>query len=127
MNKDFRFIDGTKNDKFTRRLARSHAMKGKNVGKVHQRRSQLSLHLQRNKGVSKVQTSDSEQDETRTISMAQSSSSPITGVLGHRLLSVSFPVEATPQSLGIVNQCKLYCSVNGYKEKSHNRQSLLLS
>lgn len=41
MNKDFKFVDGTKTDKSTRRAALSHAMKGKNIGKTHQRRSRL--------------------------------------------------------------------------------------
>jgi hypothetical protein len=35
--KQFKFIDGTKSDKSTRRSALSHAMKGKNVGKTHNR------------------------------------------------------------------------------------------
>ncbi|KAH8880878.1 hypothetical protein GQ53DRAFT_521227 [Thozetella sp. PMI_491] len=41
MGKGFEFVDGTKTDRSTRRAARSHAMKGKNVGKRHQRGSKL--------------------------------------------------------------------------------------
>ncbi|KAB5566070.1 hypothetical protein GE09DRAFT_727896 [Coniochaeta sp. 2T2.1] len=42
MTVKFEFIDGTKKDPRTRRLARSHAMKGKNVGKKHNRRSRVA-------------------------------------------------------------------------------------
>ncbi|EGZ76383.1 hypothetical protein NEUTE2DRAFT_98137 [Neurospora tetrasperma FGSC 2509] len=45
MGKGFQFIDSTKTDRVTRRLVRSHAMKGKNVGKVLHRRSRLELDL----------------------------------------------------------------------------------
>ncbi|KAH8651186.1 hypothetical protein BX600DRAFT_100372 [Xylariales sp. PMI_506] len=42
MDKGFAFVDGLKTDRLTRRLARSHAMKGKNIGKEHHHRSRLN-------------------------------------------------------------------------------------
>jgi hypothetical protein len=41
MSPKFLFIDATKTDAGTRRRARSHAMKGKNVGKRHNRRTKV--------------------------------------------------------------------------------------
>lgn len=44
MDKSFEFIDSTKSDRLTKRLVRSHAMKGKNAGKKLHRRSRLDLY-----------------------------------------------------------------------------------
>lgn len=46
MSPTFLFIDGTKTDRTTRRIARSHAMKGKNVGKKHFGRQKKDILLQ---------------------------------------------------------------------------------
>ena len=41
MERQFLFVDSTSNDRQARKLARSHAMKGKNAGKKIHRRSRL--------------------------------------------------------------------------------------
>ncbi|KAF7558920.1 hypothetical protein G7046_g5233 [Stylonectria norvegica] len=42
MMREFAFVDGSKTDRSTRRYARSHAMRGKNLGKTHHRPSRLA-------------------------------------------------------------------------------------
>lgn len=107
MVKKFEFIDGTKNDRPTLKLARSHAMKGKNLGKTHQRRSRLDAD-QRHKRTQLVllQVCEGQKYGESNNTPVQSSVSLTYKDPGDQLLSVSFPVEVTPESGGVIYHCK---------------------
>jgi len=109
MEKTFEFIDSTSNDKFTRRLARSHAMKGKNTGKTHHRRSRLDqgqLHKYRQSVLPPV--AESRHIQRSTGDILHSPLGLTSHTLSKELLSISFPVEATAHSQRIINQCKCF-------------------
>jgi hypothetical protein len=103
---EYAFIDGTKSDRATRKLARSHAMKGKNVGKTRLRRSRLRPGASHT-STQPVFANDGSHEE-------ESSSAPAHGTMsfyhvawgGDALLSAPFPFQATPQSQDVINQCK---------------------
>jgi hypothetical protein len=102
----FAFIDGTKKDKSTRRLARSHAMRGKNVGKTHPRRPRPAM--------GEPYTSKEATPANLRNLEEENGTAPVQGAIsfyhavwgGDALLSASFPLVATPQSLDVINQCK---------------------
>jgi hypothetical protein len=86
---------------------RSHVMKGKNAGKTFHRASRLDLARQRPchyTGLLRTSRAPNE-DETSADSR---SLCPITipRNIGNVLLTFSFPLELTPDSLKIINQCK---------------------
>ena len=81
-------------------------MKGRNLGKTHRRRSRLDTdQLHKKRQLTHLRVSDSQRYE-------ESSNTPVQGSLGltyksfgDELLSVSFPIETTPQSRDIIYQC----------------------
>ena len=107
MVKQFKFIDGTKNDRPTLRLARSHAMKGKNLGKTHHRRSRLGPDQRHKKRqLVLLQVDDGQKYVESNNSPGQDSLSLIYDDPGDQLLSVSFPVELTPASRDVIYHCE---------------------
>ncbi|EXJ79038.1 hypothetical protein A1O3_08539 [Capronia epimyces CBS 606.96] len=104
--KHFEFIDSTKSDKATRRLARSHAMKGKNAGKTlhRHRQSRLDLRGQQTATARVPNRRSAQENENRRTLAVQDSLDLTYPALSDKLLSVSFPVETTPQGLGLISQ-----------------------
>lgn len=109
MEKTFEFIDSRKNDKLTRKLARSHAMKGKNTGKKLNRRSRLELgQLHRCRPNVLLPMAENRKKQLITDYRAHCSLQLAYNSLSNDLLSVSFPLNATPQSQRVINQCKCF-------------------
>ncbi len=105
MNETFEFVDGTKRDRATRRIARSHAMKGKNVGKTHHRRSKLGScpPLENNQTGPPQIHGEAEED---CITSIDGSPSMKYKALGTQIFSVSFPLETSPQGQQVIQKCK---------------------
>jgi hypothetical protein len=93
MVQDFQFIDGTKHDGATRRLARSHVMKGKNAGRKLNRRSRKEARP------SKRQTS------SQVSGVSSNNECMWSPILIDTLRFVSFPVDALPESQFVINHC----------------------
>lgn len=93
---NFQFIDGTKHDRETRRLARSHAMKGKNAGRKLHRRSRKELGPPRPHGGPKPTTG---QDSGNGLQSDSLNSPPLIDTLQF----VSFPVNGLPECQYIIH------------------------
>lgn len=107
MERHFEFIDGTKKDRATLRSARSHAMKGKNVGKKHHRLSKSEAsQFRKSKPVTLLQEHGTQEDKKTDKSLALGTGGLKYQALGDQLLAVSFPVEVSSQSRGIIHQCE---------------------
>ncbi|KAB5542787.1 hypothetical protein GE09DRAFT_226450 [Coniochaeta sp. 2T2.1] len=126
MTVEFEFIDGTKKDPRTRRLARSHAMKGKNVGKKHNRRSRVAqvapshasptpisdLRGKIPSPESTVQHHDQtcqsfrprSQDGGHSIAPRRPHAVPVAFRPLNGLFPFHFPIDATPQSQYVIKQ-----------------------
>jgi hypothetical protein len=127
----FEFVDTTKDNRTTRRIALSHVMKGKNAGRTHNRRSRLSSAQQPNDR----QLSCHFQGVQYGAHVGCASSC---GALGapkwDRLLHASFPVEATPHSQSLITECKwltmrdeVRLFTNLYSASPHIRRARLVS
>jgi hypothetical protein len=90
----FQFIKNGKVDEATRKLIRSHVMKGKNVGRTHQRRDQRQQGrgLVLNHSVSTTATSSGVTSIPRTP--------------GHSLSFFLFPVDERPYMREHIYKCK---------------------
>ena len=114
MEKSFEFIDSTKNDRLTKRLVRSHAMKGKNAGKTLARSSRLDLSRQlKCRQVALVRNAKSRNDEENRNAPIRASLGLTYMGLGDKLLSISFPVEITSQNQHVINQCQCFALYEG--------------
>ncbi len=103
MEDNFAFIDCTKSDRSTKKLVRSHAMKGKNAGKTHHRRSRLDLSRSHKSGQSAlVQPLDRLNNQECRMGLLGLTYEAV----GEQLLAIPFPIEATSQNRPIINQCK---------------------
>lgn len=101
MAQNFQFIDGTKHDRATRRLARSHVMKGKNVGRRLNRRSRKeTCSLKQHEAPRRTPG----QDSNTSLDNERMRNPPIIDTLHF----VSFPVDALPESQFVINQCMVY-------------------
>jgi hypothetical protein len=101
---EYAFIDGSKNDRATRRQARSHAMRGKNAGRKLHRRSRLhQSHHSKIKDSASVKF-DTRQDMTTPVSILFKPFGSLT--FGPELFNVAFPVSGIPQSQDTISQCK---------------------
>jgi len=100
MEKAFQFVDSSaKVDRVTRKLMRSHVMKGKNAGKTVHRRSRLEL------GAGRTPCDDASfQNETRKRNSEELG--PVPRNLGNVLRTFQFPVELSESSLKNIDQCK---------------------
>jgi hypothetical protein len=103
MEKRYEFIDSTKRDRSTKRLARSHAMKGKNAGKTLHRRSRLDLGR---RPVTLMPVAECQHDDASYRAPTQYSLGVTSPTLDSSFLSFSFPVEATPKTRSMIGQCK---------------------
>lgn len=98
----YEFIDATKSDKDTRSRARSHAMKGKNVGKKHPNRRQASK-LQLRTGVVACQTwSESDTYGGRIVEDKVLTGRP----WADALLPLQLAVSTAPQRQHVIRQCE---------------------
>ncbi|MBV36668.1 MAG: hypothetical protein CMP47_14640 [Rickettsiales bacterium] len=101
MEDNFAFIDCTKSDRSTKKLVRSHAMKGKNAGKTHHRRSRLDLSRSHKSGQSAlVQPLDRLNNQECRMGLLGLTYEAV----GEQLLAIPFPIEATSQNRPIINQ-----------------------
>lgn len=106
MEKSFQFVDGANIDDIARKSIRSHVMKGKNARRTVHRQSRLSLTSWLPPGHNAAQRTPqgSRKDEDSTsISMK---SMKVSRNLGSLFLTFKFPIELTPDSITVVNQCK---------------------
>ena len=103
MQKTFEFIDGTKHDRLTRRLARSHALKGKNVGKKLYRRSRLDLDQSRRH--QRPVPVPPKSEEEISVPGSEGVHPGIVAISGDSL-SIPFPIDTASQGHHIVSQCK---------------------
>jgi len=97
----FEFIDGTRNDKGTRRIARSHAMKGKNAGRKHPNRRRQGARLQPQANVPGCEAS--------TVSDVHLVQRALTGGPGAdepELLPLHLPFDTTLGSLHVIKLCE---------------------
>jgi len=100
MEKTFQFVDSSaKVDRVTRKLMRSHVMKGKNAGKTVHRRSRLEL------GAGRTPCGDASLPNGARKRNAEELG-PVARNLGNVLRTFQFPVELGESSLKIINQCK---------------------
>ncbi|KAH8812227.1 hypothetical protein F5884DRAFT_784799 [Xylogone sp. PMI_703] len=106
MEKTFHFVDSTRADRASKRLIRSHVMKGKNTGKRFHRSSRLDLATRRpyayNAFLGASQTL--EVQKTENIEPENICPTTIARVLGDVLHTLPFPLELTPDSFKIMNQ-----------------------
>jgi hypothetical protein len=101
MEKTFKFVDSSaKVDRVTRKLMRSHVMKGKNAGKTVHRRSRFEL------SAGRTPCSDAcfPNEEARKRNAEELG--PVARNLGNVLRTFQFPVELSESSLKSIDQCK---------------------
>ena len=102
--KSFQFVDGANIDSTARKSIRSHVMKGKNARRTIHRQSRLNLSSSwppPNHKAPQRTLQGSRRDEDPTgISMQVSRN------LGSVFLTFRFPIELTPHSIKVVNQCE---------------------
>lgn len=103
MTQAFEFIDLAKNDKATRRRARSHAMRGKNAGRKIQRHSRLGAEQKSKVQSGTVTKTGLLQTDVRS---ANYLNSVYRGALGDMLLTVSYPIEVASRNKRIINDCE---------------------
>jgi hypothetical protein len=110
MSTTFLFIDATKTDAGTRRKARSHAMKGKNVGKKHynRRTKQAKQSWPTIHDLDYATSTDSDPQDDRSM---QDFLLPISPVLLHTIsedfiMPMHLQTNATPQSQHVIRQCE---------------------
>lgn len=110
MSTAFLFIDATKTDAGTRRKARSHAMKGKNVGKKHSNRRtkkaiqfRPTIHdLDRATSID----SDPQKDEYMQDFLLPISPALLYTIEDDFIIPMHLQTNATPQSQHVIRQCE---------------------
>lgn len=98
MGEKFHFVDGIGADRASKRLMRSHVMKGKNAGKTLHRRTRPGARRQRSEVITKCR--ESEIAECQLASPVDTSL-----MLGSLLRTLSTPVDFTRYSLGVIHKC----------------------
>jgi hypothetical protein len=99
--KTFYFLNGLGADRASKKLMRRHVMKGKNAGKTFHRPSRVALQKAR-----RPSAVDYCHQELRYEYWMPLSAQTGMRSVGNALLSFSLPVEVTPQSLMVINQCR---------------------
>lgn len=103
MERTFQFVDNSATvDGVTRKLVRSHVMKGKNAGKTVHRRSRLELGASRTTRRYFETLSEDEAAKRRNLEISR----PVERNLGNVLNTFHFPVELNESSLKSMHQCK---------------------
>lgn len=110
MSTAFLFIDATKTDASTRRKARSHAMKGKNVGKKHYNR-RITKAKQSRPAMHDLDGATSIDSDPPEDQYMQGFLLPISPVLLHTIeedfiIPRHLQTNATPQSQHAIRQCE---------------------
>lgn len=110
MSTAFLFIDATKTDAGTRRKARSHAMKGKNVGKKHYNRRTKKAKQSR-PTIHDLDCATSIDSDSQEDQYMQDFLLPISPVLLYTIaedfiIPMHLQTNATPQSQHIIRQCE---------------------
>lgn len=101
MEKTFKFVDSSaKVDRVTRKLMRSHVMRGKNAGKTVHRRSRFELSA----GRTPCGDASFPNEEARKRNAEELG--PVARNLGNVLRTFQFPVELSESSLKSIDQCK---------------------
>jgi hypothetical protein len=111
MDKGFEFIDSTRHDRLSRRLARSHAMKGKNAGRKLNRRSKfgpdrLSTGRQTASLHNDVRNCIDRDVGGRRSAVAQSSLGMAYDCFSNQLFSVGLPIEISSHCRYVIKECK---------------------
>lgn len=112
MSTAFLFIDATKTDAGTRRKARSHAMKGKNVGKKHyNRRTKKAKQLESRATIHDLDCATSTDSDSQDDQYMQDFLLPISPVLLYSIgedfiMPMHLQTNATPQSQHVIRQCE---------------------
>lgn len=100
MEKTFQFVDtSAKVDSTTRKLMRSHVMKGKNAGKTVHRRSRREL------GAGRATYDDTSFPENEARMRSSEELGPVAKSLGSALRTFQFPVELSENALKSVDNC----------------------
>jgi len=102
----FQFVDGIGADRATKRLIKSHAMKGKNAGRKIHRRSRLDIVRQKLPRPVHIQGEDDKSAVVITALPAPDATLKISRSLCHVLLTLSCPLALNPGALRIINQCE---------------------
>jgi hypothetical protein len=110
MSTAFLFIDATKTDAGTRRKARSHAMKGKNVGKKHYNRRTKNAKQSR-PTIHDLDCATSRDSDPQEDQYMQDFLLPISPVLLYTIgedfiIPMHLQTNATPQSQHVIRQCE---------------------
>jgi hypothetical protein len=97
----FQFVESGKTDPATRKLIRSHVMKGKNVGKTRLRptrkdEGEVPEDHAAKFSLSACQFNDDVETEIPTIAPT----------IGHSFSALTFPCEAQPYMKNLIQQCK---------------------
>lgn len=101
MKKTFHFVASSdKDDRVTRRSARSYVMKGKNAGKTVHRRSRFDL------GAGRTPCNDASVPNEEARKPKPDELGPVARNLGNVLRTFDFPVELSESSLKSIDQCK---------------------
>lgn len=119
MEKTFYFVNGISPDEPSKKLMRRHVMKGKNAGKTIRRRSRLDLQVAQyrpNTAGNPSHISENLNEEDQSADWRYESPNRLDTRFGDAFLTFSLPVEVTPNSREIINECK----------DSHIRQSKAL-
>jgi hypothetical protein len=108
--KKYYFIDGIEADRASKKLMRRHVMKGKNAGKTFHRPSRVASEKARRTGTVDGSCAPPAarccDPEGRYVYWMHLSARTVVRDVGDMLLPISLPVEVTPQSLKVINQCK---------------------
>lgn len=109
MEQTFHFMNGLSNDEKSKKLMRSHVMKGKNAGKKIHRRSRLELQVTRHRP--NVVTNSSQicgklREKYHDADWRYESPNRLSVDFGNKFMTFSLPVEVTPYSLEVINECK---------------------
>lgn len=113
MEKKFHFVNGISPDEASKRLVRRHVMKGKNAGKKVHRRSRMDLQVTQSRPNivnNPLRLSEDMMQKYYRTNWRYVSPSRLSIDFGNAFLPFSLtfspPVEVTPDSLDIINECE---------------------
>lgn len=121
--KTFYFVDGIAADRASKKLMRRHVMKGKNAGKTFHRPSRVAVEKARRPAALErpgaLPHQGFDQEGRYAYWMRLSERREIRSI-ENVILPFSLPVEVTPKSLMVINQCKqgLKMSARSYTDTS---------
>jgi hypothetical protein len=117
METTFQFIDNGSIDERTRKLIRSHAMKGKNLGRKITRRTRNDVGRQAASSIAEATDIAHDQSDSLLATQMQAlvggNGDPRPAVIAirqlvtYQLFPATFPVELTPSVMSLVHKCEL--------------------